>query len=104
VRVVYSRDREVGGLVDGAVVFTDLVGSTALAFRVGPEAAERLRVEHFSLLCGVVGRSKGREIKNPGDGDWQYNLVTPSAWAGQCRVINVELNDRTSRLATISFR
>jgi len=229
----------VGGLVNVAVVFTDLVGSTALASRVGPEAAEWLRVEHFSLLCGVVGRHEGREIKNlgdglmvvfarpsaaaaasvemhqllerrnrndageslvirtagdragktavstveyravyigsellpplkpapdvtrstagrtiplkwnlssvggpvddptsfvgvttsqvpcdqpvsgeatwedstahgglqyQGDGDWQYNLVISSAWAGQCRVVNVELNDRTSLLATISFR
>ena len=57
-----------GGLVNVAVVFTDLVGSTALASRVGPEVAERLRVEHFSLLRGVVGRHGGREVKNLGDG------------------------------------
>ncbi len=43
-------------------------------------------------------------LQYEGDGDWQYNLVTRSAWAGQCRVVNVELNDRTSLLATISFR
>ena len=56
------------GLVNIAVVFTDLVGSTALASRVGPEAAEELRVEHFSLLRGVVNRHEGREVKNLGDG------------------------------------
>ena len=32
------------------VVFTDLVGSTGLATRVGPGAAEELRQEHFALL------------------------------------------------------
>ncbi len=43
-------------------------------------------------------------LQYQGEGHWQYNLVTSSAWAGQCRVVNVELNDRTSLLATISFR
>lgn len=58
----------VGELVNAAVVFTDLVGSTALASRVGPEVAQELRVEHFSLLRAVVGRHGGREVKNLGDG------------------------------------
>ncbi len=52
---------------------------------------------------GAVVNARGRP-QYRGDGDWQYNLATPSAWVGQCRVVNVALNDRTSRLATISFR
>ncbi len=47
---------------------TDLVGSTAIADRVGPEAAEELRTEHFGLLRGALERTGGREVKNLGDG------------------------------------
>jgi class 3 adenylate cyclase len=49
-------------------LFTDLVGSTALASRVGPDRAEQLRVEHFTLLRGAVERHGGVEVKNLGDG------------------------------------
>ena len=51
-----------------AVLMTDLVGSTAMADRVGPEAAEELRQQHFALLRGVLERTGGREVKNLGDG------------------------------------
>ena len=51
-----------------SVLMTDLVGSTAIADRVGPEAAEGLRAEHFGLLRGAVERTGGREVKNLGDG------------------------------------
>jgi adenylate cyclase len=51
-----------------AVLMTDLVGSTAMADRVGPEAAEELRTEHFGLLRGTLERTAGREVKNLGDG------------------------------------
>jgi class 3 adenylate cyclase/tetratricopeptide (TPR) repeat protein len=51
-----------------AVLMTDLVGSTALADRVGPETAEELRTEHFALLRGALERTGGSEVKNLGDG------------------------------------
>jgi len=51
-----------------AVVFTDLVGSTALLSRVGEDAAEELRREHFGLLRAAVEPGGGREVKNLGDG------------------------------------
>jgi predicted ATPase/class 3 adenylate cyclase len=51
-----------------AVLMTDLVGSTAMADRVGPTAAEELRTEHFGLLRGALERSDGLELKNLGDG------------------------------------
>jgi class 3 adenylate cyclase len=51
-----------------SVLMTDLVGSTAIADRVGPEAAEALRAEHFGLLRGALERAGGREVKNLGDG------------------------------------
>ncbi len=47
---------------------TDLVGSTATSHRIGPEAAEYLRTEHFSLLRGALARTAGREVKSLGDG------------------------------------
>jgi class 3 adenylate cyclase/tetratricopeptide (TPR) repeat protein len=61
-----------GGLASSSVtatfVFTDLVDSTAIAVRLGPEAAEALRQTHFRLLRGAVSASGGVEVKNLGDG------------------------------------
>lgn len=51
-----------------AVLFTDLVGSTALASELGPDEAERLRVVHFGLLRDPVTDHGGHEVKNLGDG------------------------------------
>lgn len=50
------------------ILFTDLVGSTELGSRVGPEQAEALRQEHFALLREAVAAAGGREVKNLGDG------------------------------------
>ena len=50
------------------VLMTDLVGSTAIADRLGSVAAEELRTEHFELLRGALERTGGREVKNLGDG------------------------------------
>jgi class 3 adenylate cyclase/tetratricopeptide (TPR) repeat protein len=51
-----------------SVLMTDLVGSTAMADRVGPAMAEALRAEHFGLLRGALEQAGGREVKNLGDG------------------------------------
>jgi class 3 adenylate cyclase len=51
-----------------SVLMTDLVGSTAIADRVGPAMAEALRAEHFGLLRGALEQAGGREVKNLGDG------------------------------------
>jgi len=50
------------------VVFTDLVGSTEVSSRLGPEATEALRVVHFGLLRGAMEQHEGTEVKNLGDG------------------------------------
>jgi class 3 adenylate cyclase/tetratricopeptide (TPR) repeat protein len=50
------------------LVFTDLVGSTELANRIGPTPAEELRKEHFELLRKASSDAGGREVKNLGDG------------------------------------
>ena len=50
------------------VVITDLVGSTDLASRLGPVAADELRQEHFGVLREAAACSCGEEVKSTGDG------------------------------------
>src|SRR5258706_9576595 len=50
------------------VVFTDLVGSTELASRLGHDAYEALRHEHFTALRTAVTKHGGSEVKTTGDG------------------------------------
>src|SRR5438309_9959850 len=49
-------------------MFTDLVGSTELAARLGPVAAEEVRTIHFGLLRDAVAATGGSEVKSLGDG------------------------------------
>lgn len=49
-------------------LFTDLVGSTGMESRVGPEAAAKLRRDHFRALRAAIGDCGGIEVKNTGDG------------------------------------
>src|SRR5947199_1469555 len=51
-----------------ALLFTDLVGSTALLQRLGDDAAEELRRRHFSLVHRAVTEAGGSEVKTLGDG------------------------------------
>src|SRR5215468_1373806 len=50
------------------VVFTDLVGSTELANRLGHDAYEALRHEHFTALRTALAKHNGTEVKTTGDG------------------------------------
>jgi class 3 adenylate cyclase len=50
------------------LLFTDLVGSTELLDRLGEEAGERLRREHFAILRAAANEHGGREVKSLGDG------------------------------------
>ncbi len=67
-----------------SVLFTDLVGSTGLASRIGPAAAEELRREHFALLREAIEATSGREVKNVGDG--LMVVFTSAAAAVECAV------------------
>ncbi|HEV7458948.1 MAG TPA: AAA family ATPase [Solirubrobacteraceae bacterium] len=51
-----------------SLVFTDLVGSTAHASRLGADSADALRREHFGILRDSIGHCGGEEVKNLGDG------------------------------------
>jgi class 3 adenylate cyclase len=50
------------------VLFTDLVGSTALRSRIGEEAADALRVEHDELIGQAIASRNGVIVKHTGDG------------------------------------
>jgi class 3 adenylate cyclase len=50
------------------VLFTELVGSTELANRLGHDAYEALRQEHFTACRAAVATHLGAEIKTIGDG------------------------------------
>jgi class 3 adenylate cyclase/tetratricopeptide (TPR) repeat protein len=49
-------------------LFTDLVGSTALIDRLGDDAADSVRRDHFDVLRKAVDEAGGEEVKNLGDG------------------------------------
>jgi class 3 adenylate cyclase len=51
-----------------AVLFTDVVGSTELAQRLSPDAADQARRRHFSILRQAIAEAAGTEVKNLGDG------------------------------------
>ena len=53
---------------ENVVLFTDMVGSTALASSLAPDAADELRRGHFSILRQAVAEAGGTEVKNLGDG------------------------------------
>ena len=64
--------------VSVSVVFTDLVGSTELSSRLGPEESEQLRQVHFGVLRAAASQAGGKEVKNLGDG---LMVVFPSVGA-----------------------
>lgn len=49
------------------ILFTDLVGSTAIAQELGDNAADELRRTHFEQLRQAVASSGGTEVKTIGD-------------------------------------
>ena len=51
-----------------AILFTDIVGSTELSQRLIPEAADKVRRDHFSILRRAIAETGGTEVKNLGDG------------------------------------
>jgi class 3 adenylate cyclase len=51
-----------------SVLFTDIVGSTELAARMGDESWKRLLRRHHEIMRGVVGDNGGRIVDTAGDG------------------------------------
>ena len=83
-----------------SVVFTDLVGSTELAARLGPVVAEEVRSTHFGLLRGAVAATGGSEVKNLGDG---LMVVYPSLGGALDGAVamqqSIELHNRKAAVA-----
>lgn len=57
-----------GERVTLAIVFTDVVGSTALGEEIKDEAMSKVRRAHFDQSRKLISQFKGREIKTMGDG------------------------------------
>lgn len=57
-----------GDMVMAAVLFTDIVSSTAQAARLGHRQWSRLTAEHDTMIRTTLSRYRGREIKTLGDG------------------------------------
>lgn len=52
----------------GAILFTDMVGSTELRSRLGDDRADLLRKHHDDLLADVVANHRGEVLRWTGDG------------------------------------
>ncbi|MFL6242708.1 MAG: ATP-binding protein [Acidimicrobiia bacterium] len=59
---------EAGRPATATVLFTDLVGSTALRQAVGDDAADELRRSHDRVLREALAAHGGHEVKGTGDG------------------------------------
>jgi len=64
----FARVDESTQRVLGAILFTDIVDSTAHAARLGPRAWSKLTDDHDALVRAAVQRHRGREVKTMGDG------------------------------------
>ena len=73
--------------VTGTFLFTDLVDSTAIASRLGPDAAEDLRQAHFAILRAAAAGTGGIEIKSTGDGLTHMTLRNRGEPAGFSKVM-----------------
>ena len=60
--------RRTGGRGLGAVLFTDIVGSTPIAAEMGNTRWGELVARHHRILRGLINRFGGREIDTAGDG------------------------------------
>jgi class 3 adenylate cyclase len=81
------------------VLFTDLVGSTALMAGLGAEAFDRIRQAHFAALRQAIDRHGGEEIKNTGDG--LMATFASVADAVRCAVAMQQATHRQARRAGV---
>ncbi len=80
------------------VLFTDMVGSTALTAGMSPAEADDLRRTHFSLLRQAITAAGATEVKNLGDG---LMAVSRLASAGlECAVSMQQAIDVHNRTAS----
>ena len=80
---------------NAVVLFTDMVGSTALASGLAPDAADELRRGHFSVLRQAIAETGGAEVKNLGDG--LMVVFTSASSALSCAVAMQQGIERDNR-------
>jgi DNA-binding SARP family transcriptional activator/class 3 adenylate cyclase len=89
-----------GGLV--IILFTDLVGSTALVSQSGDEEAQRVLAAHHTLLTEAVAAHGGHEVKWLGDG---LMVSFPSAAdAVRCAIAMQQASRRPVRGQRLAIR
>ena len=86
------------------VLFTDLVGSTALTSSIAQDEADELLREHFSILRQAIAESGGAEVKNLGDGLMVAFGATSAALACAVAMQQGVDADNRSRDRTIGLR
>lgn len=62
-----------------AILFTDIVGSTAMTSRLGDRMATELVRAHDSIVRRCLGQASGREVKHTGDGIMATFAATSAA-------------------------
>lgn len=77
------------------VMFTDVVGSTALRERVGEDEAERLRLAHDGIVHGAIEEHAGTVVKHLGDG--AMAIFASAASAVAAAVVIQQRLDRFNR-------
>ncbi|HET9097386.1 MAG TPA: adenylate/guanylate cyclase domain-containing protein, partial [Candidatus Baltobacteraceae bacterium] len=75
------------GIESIAVLFTDLVGSTAMYSRTGDAPAFRIVTDHFTVIRDIVSRYEGAIVKTIGDA-----VMAVFIDAGNCLRAAVELD------------
>jgi class 3 adenylate cyclase len=80
---------EFGDRVVATLLFTDIVGSTELASRMGDRAWRELLGRHNQEVRNVLDRHRGREVKTTGDG-----FLAVFDGAGRAVRAAVEVRDR----------
>jgi class 3 adenylate cyclase len=83
------------------IVVTDLVGSTALASRLGGERFDELRREHDAILRDACDDFGGRVVKSTGDG---FLTAFPSVAGGLDAAVRIQQKlERRNRSAEIAL-
>jgi len=77
------------------LLFTDVVGSTALTTSISPDEADALRRAHFVALRGAIEATGGAEVKNLGDG--VMVMFTSASRALACAAAMQQVVERQNR-------
>ena len=67
IRTIRTEQAEIDRVL-ATVLFTDIVGSTAKAARIGDGAWKSLLARHHEVVRALIGRYRGREVDTAGDG------------------------------------